>query len=445
MNQMNLPRVRIACAVVAMCAGVFVWSWSPPAGASSSGYTWPQFHGDPGLSGTSADPSISSSNASTLGVKWMAQVGATEGSPVEAWNASLGEPLAYVGDENGYMNAVNARTGAIVWSAPFGSAFTATPLVSGSSVWVAPLASGRIYKLDAATGAIQCAVKEVGSIQGTPVVATLPGGQTLVYFPTLDTGGADGSIYAINTYSCATVFAWNGSGAFSTHAGVWTPISYGVDADGVPLVLFGSADPDSSEYAINAATGSLVWRYYTNNPPGEDWDIGAGSTISAPGVNGFPDGVGVLRREGWCLLCAGLDHRGIDLVLGLRPRDQHRRSFDAGPGRLHARLWRQCGHLCPRRRQRESPLAVQHGGRHCELVVRHRRTSGSAGGRLRHARRSGPRRVTGHRRALYSYQTGSFISASPPISTERCSSTPPMASSTTSGSAVETGQRRPPR
>jgi outer membrane protein assembly factor BamB len=291
MTKMNLPRVRIACAVVAMCAGVVAWSCSPPVGALSSGYTWPQFHGNPGLSGTSADPSISSSNASTLGVKWMAQVGATEGSPVEAWNASLGEPLAYVGDENGYVNAVNARTGSIVWSVPFGSAFTATPLVSGSSVWVAPLASGRIYKLDAATGTIQCAVKEVGSIQGSPVVATLPGGQTLVYFPTLDTGGADGGIDAINTYSCATVFAWNGSAAFSTHAGIWSPISYGVDADGVPLVLFGSADPDSSEYAINAATGSLVWRYYTNNPPGEDWDIGAGSTISAPGVNGFADGV----------------------------------------------------------------------------------------------------------------------------------------------------------
>ena len=291
MTKMSGSRVRIACAVVAMCAGALAWSWSPPVGASSSGYTWPQFHGDPGLSGTSADPGISSSNGQTLGVKWMAQVGATEGSPVEAWNASLGEPLAYVGDEDGYLNAVNARTGAIVWSVPFGSAFTSTPLVSGSSVWVAPLASGRIYKLDAATGAIQCAVKEVGSIQGSPVVATLPGGQTLVYFPTLDTGGADGSIYAINTYSCATVFAWNGNGAFSAHAGIWSPISYGVDASGVPLVLFGTADPDSSEYAINAATGSLVWRYYTSNPSGEDWDVGAGSAISAPGVNGFADGV----------------------------------------------------------------------------------------------------------------------------------------------------------
>ena len=172
-----------------------------------------------------------------------------------------------------------------------GSLFTATPLVSGSSLWVAPLASGRVYKLNAATGAVECAVKEVGSIQSSPVVATLPGGQTVVYFATLDTGATDGSIYAIDTDSCATVFTWSGKSAFSSQAGIWSPISYGVDAEGVPLVLFGSADPDSSEYAINAATGSLVWRYYTNNPPGEDWDVGAGSTISAPGVNGFADGV----------------------------------------------------------------------------------------------------------------------------------------------------------
>lgn len=289
---MKQPRFRAAGTVLAICSSVLVLSgWAAPVGASSTGYTWPEFHNGPALPGTSADPTISAVNAPTLGVHWMSEVGGTEGSPVVAWNASLGQTLAYVGDTNGYLNAVNAHSGAIVWSVPFGSSFTATPLVSGSSIWVAPVASGRIYKLDAATGAVQCAVKEVGSIQSSPVVATLPGGQTLVYFATLDTGAGDGSVYAINTYSCATVFTWSGNSAFSTKAGIWSPISYGVDAQGVPLVLFGSADPDSSEYAIDAATGTLVWKYYTSNPAGEDWDVGAGSVISAPGVNGFADGV----------------------------------------------------------------------------------------------------------------------------------------------------------
>ena len=284
-------RVRTVVAVSA----VVLWGElvSSPMETSSSGYTWPQFHGNPGLWGTSADPTISSGNATTLGVKWMAQVGATEGSPVEAFNASLGEPLAYVGDEDGYMNAVNARTGAIVWSVPFGSAFTATPLVSGSSVWVAPLSSGRIYKLDAATGAGNSMCGQRGRIDPGLAGSGHPSGWSDARVLRNIGHGSHGRERLCHQYVLIRDgVRWNGSAAFSTHAGIWSPISYGVDADGVPLVLFGRTRiPNSSEYAINAATGSLVWRYFTSNPLGEDWDIGAGSTISAPGVNGFADGV----------------------------------------------------------------------------------------------------------------------------------------------------------
>ena len=292
---MTWPTVRVACALMTLCASILAGATlsdcGVPAGATTSGYTWHEFHGDPGLSGTSTDPTISLVNASSLGVRWMSDVGSTVGSPVVAWNAALAQRLVYMGDTAGYMNAVNADTGAIVWSVPFGSSFTATPLVAGASLWVAPLSGGTVYKLNAATGAIQCAVKEVGSIQSSPVVATLPSGQMIVYFATMDTGPGDGSVYAVNAVSCLTVFTWSGNAAFSAKAGIWSPISYGVDAKGEPLVLFGTADPDSSEYALDAATGTLVWRYYTNNPPGKDWDVGAGSAISPPGTNGFSDGV----------------------------------------------------------------------------------------------------------------------------------------------------------
>src|SRR5262249_39908363 len=40
--------------------------------------------------------------------------------------------------------------------------------------------------------------------------------------------------------------------------------------------------------AVDARTGAQVWSYQA--PQGTDTDIGAGPTISAPGVNGFPDG-----------------------------------------------------------------------------------------------------------------------------------------------------------
>ena len=75
-------------------------------------------------------------------------------------------------------------------------------------------------------------------------------------------------------------------------------LSYAVGAPtpahprGEPLVLFGSADPDSKAYALDAITGATVWHFQTlQRPAGCDCDVGAGITIGLPGGNGFKDGV----------------------------------------------------------------------------------------------------------------------------------------------------------
>ena len=60
-------------------------------------YSWPEFHYGPDLLGTSADPTITSSNAHQLGVKWMSPIGGSLASPMVAYNAALSETLAYVG------------------------------------------------------------------------------------------------------------------------------------------------------------------------------------------------------------------------------------------------------------------------------------------------------------------------------------------------------------
>jgi outer membrane protein assembly factor BamB len=41
---------------------------------------------------------------------------------------------------------------------------------------------------------------------------------------------------------------------------------------------------------VNADTGAMLWTYQTNDTTADD-DVGASPTISAPGVNGFADGV----------------------------------------------------------------------------------------------------------------------------------------------------------
>ncbi len=75
-----------------------------------------------------------------------------------------------------------------------------------------------------------------------------------------------------------------------TNTGSWSPPSLARDARGRWLVVFGSSNPDDSVYTLNAIDGSLVWRFATQQTGG-DQDVGAGPTISPPSVNGFHDGM----------------------------------------------------------------------------------------------------------------------------------------------------------
>jgi len=257
-------------------------------------YTWPEFGHDPGLSGQSQDPAISTTSAATLGTSWMAYTGAEAlSSPVAAWNVTLHKTLVFVANGAGYVEAYDQSTGQQIWSVSLGSPIESTPVADGPDLWVAPSAD-QIYKLNAATGAVDCSTSLAGAswIGASPTIATPPGGRKTVYIGANDSHSKNGPLFAISAASCRITFAVSPEPASPTATGgEWDPISYGVDAAGVGLVYFGTADPDSAVYAINAITGATIWRVATTNPSPGTFDIGAGVTVSPPGVNGFADGV----------------------------------------------------------------------------------------------------------------------------------------------------------
>ncbi len=261
-------------------------------------YAWPEMHQNPQLTGYSPDPGISSTNAASLGVSWMTYTGATVlSSPVVAWNAETSKTLVYVGNESGYLTAYDQATGAPAWSQRFSVPIRSTPLVEGGSVWISPTASYRMYKLDAGTGAVQCSAPLPYNAEASPTIATPPGGKPTVYTGVLDSATANGPLIAIDEATCAIDFSVTPEPVVAT-GGVWDSISYGVSATGEGLVLFGTSDMDQSAYAIDAVTGATVWRF-TGQGTGDD-DFGAGITISAPGVNGFPDGVAyAMNKDGY--------------------------------------------------------------------------------------------------------------------------------------------------
>lgn len=258
-------------------------------------YAWPEVHQNPTLQGVSNDPSIGTSNAAQLGVRWMYGSNSQSfSSPVVAWNAALGETVVYATNQAGYLVALNEANGEPVWSEKFGSPIESSPLAEGNYVWVAPSLGARLYKLDAATGAIECSAtlsKETALlVQSSPTIADPPGGVLSVYIGVDDGGPYNGPVDAVNESNCALEWQTTPEPVAGT-GGNWSFMAYAVDATGQPLVLFGTADPDSAIYAVNALTGDLVWRYATYNPPPSTYDDASGVVTTAPGVNGFPDGM----------------------------------------------------------------------------------------------------------------------------------------------------------
>ena len=271
-------------------------SSAPPAVVAPT-YTWPELHNSRQLTGVSRDPAVSTVTAPTLGVKWMAPVGASLDSPVAAWSSTLKTTVAYQGGKSGYFDAVNVATGQLLWSDYLGAAITSSPLIADGSVWIAPSGGGHLYKIDAATGAVSCEGTITDSVLSTPVLATPPGGVATVYFASLGSGTTNGPVEAYAASDCASLWSWSNYVISGQNSGVWAPLSYVVDAAGVGLLVFGSANPDSRVYALNAETGKVVWRFATYCPPAEDWDVGAGVNLSQPGVNGFADGMAYVEGK----------------------------------------------------------------------------------------------------------------------------------------------------
>jgi eukaryotic-like serine/threonine-protein kinase len=258
-------------------------SAGPP---NSAAYNWVELHGDNSLSGYASNSSLNISNVGSLGVRWAASMyGPALASPVVS-DTSLGM-MTYIGTDAGYVLAFKAGTAQLVWGRPLGGNIIASPVVSDGALWMATQNPAKLYKFNLTTGATECSLVTSHEFYSSFTAATPPGGKPSIYVSNLDNGYSSGPMMGIEASNCSV--EWSFSDYHDPPNGPWSPIAYGVDKKGTPLVLDGTSDPDQSEYAVNALTGKLVWRF--QGPGVGDYDIAAGATISAPGVNGFADGV----------------------------------------------------------------------------------------------------------------------------------------------------------
>ena len=282
-------------AVATVCALPLVASATPTD-------DWPTFGHDQAHSGVSPDTSPNTSNVSSLTQKWKTAI--TPGSagilasPVVVYNTTLATDVVYAATKGkpAALWALNASTGAKVWAFTSPAAIVDTPAVAHNVVYFGTH-DHKLYALNATTGTQICSYSTTGLIEASPAVANVDGTGDVVFFG--DIGFTEkhnaGHEWAVNGVGnskgqCTLKWSFNKFGVTSggVNTGSWSPPAVVQDAGGRWLDVFGSSNPDDSVYALDAVAGTQVWRFATTS--GGDADVGAGPSVTAPGVNGFADG-----------------------------------------------------------------------------------------------------------------------------------------------------------
>ncbi len=294
--------LRRAAVVGLVAVGVLAGTLAPAQGAR--GPEWPVYGADAQHSGTARVRAISASTAGDLVPAWKINTGARNyASPAVVADDRLGRRLIYTGSATGEFAAYDIDTTEKVWSYTAGGNLTSPAIVDG----VAYITStdGLLYAFDASDGDLLCSFDTGRSVNSPPLVVN-PGGGLVVYFGDNGIGGSadGGNVWAVNgvhgnaTPDCSLRWVFNRFGdppGSEPEAGSWSPVAFANDRDGRPMVVFGASNPDNASYALDALTGSLIWRYEPAHSSPDSDQVGV--NIVRPGQLGQPDGLAIVSGK----------------------------------------------------------------------------------------------------------------------------------------------------
>jgi len=220
------------------------------------------------------------------------------GGPVVSSPAVMGGTV-YFGSYDGYVYAVDAKTGATKWKYATGDRVYSSPCVDGDSVFIATR-SGHLLCLNAATGAVQWDYRNNGHNLSSPVVSNgivvcgagypdkslfavrQSDGQLLWRTPVDQFVHSSPAVsgtqvfYGCNDgrYRASDLFTGTVNWRFNTMGGVFmsTPCIHGTVLYAAP------GDYDRNVYAISTETGSQIWAFHV--PQQNYWDTN--SYVSSP-------------------------------------------------------------------------------------------------------------------------------------------------------------------
>lgn len=216
------------------------------------------------------------------GILWHFQTGGpVRSSPV------IADHRLFIGSDDGFIYALNAKNGALIWKFNAQSPVSATPAVTGKRVFCATR-DNRILSLNAENGKMLW-VKKTGS--DTPLAWGYETGDVYNSSPVVVgekvvVGSGDGFLYVFNSK--------NGTLLWKKRTGGRIRSSPAIDKD---VIYFGSFD--GSLYAVKLSTGQEIWRFDTQGSRlnSKDFGFDRKSIQSSPAV--FDENVYFGARDGF--------------------------------------------------------------------------------------------------------------------------------------------------
>jgi outer membrane protein assembly factor BamB len=217
-------------------------SWASPAVGGGLVYATFLDSTDCGVHAANPTGEVVAFVARTGQVRWARRLAPTESSPL------LADGLVFVGDWDGNVTALDAKTGRTQWVYRADGPVKGSLALDGGRVFVGSY-GGHVYALAERTGKLawrasaQPRFGSSGRFYSTPAVA-----YGRVYL-----GSTDGKVYSFGAGSGRLRWSHSTGGYVYASPAVWRR-----------LVLVGSYD--GSFYAFDAATGDLRWRFRANGP-----------------------------------------------------------------------------------------------------------------------------------------------------------------------------------
>ena len=262
-------------AIAPLCLLLVTSNSSAQTSTASSPGDWTQFLRDNMQRWNPNETVLGVNNVGTLQLKWKNPVGASFAGGSES-SPAMANGVVYFGSDDFNVYALNASTGAKLWSFTTGDQVVSSPAVANGVVYIGS-EDHNLYALNAGTGAKLWSFATGDLVVSSPTVVN-----GVVYF-----GSEDGTAYALNASTGTLLWSYGtGSVSFSspavangvvyigafdgvfalnatTGAKLWNSSAFVVSSPVVAngVVYVGSVY--NNLYALNASTGRVLWSYDT--------------------------------------------------------------------------------------------------------------------------------------------------------------------------------------